>query len=280
MAHGNGTRPPGAPADAAGGKLQSVHDQLKDLIESLRQERERRVREGPATPAQSTASPPPARPPPAPAPEVLDLEKRRLATDLAEARAEIERRRAEETQLRRRLAELDQEHRRLSDDYVAVVEQNSELASLFVAVERLHGSADRREVLTAVQEIVVNMVGSEELAVYQLDPSGGLGLAHGFGLADARPDRFPLGAGTLGRVAASGIPFLAGRGASSEDPDLAAAIPLRREGRVAGVLAIWRLLGHKPFLTDLDRRLFAVLEAHAGRSLAPATPDGRAPAAG
>jgi hypothetical protein len=274
MARGNGTRPPGAP-EAVAGKLQSVHDQLKDLIESLREERERRVREGPATPAPSAVSPLPASPPPTPAP--LDLEKRRLATDLAEARAEIERRRAEEAQLRRRLAELDEEHRRLSDDYVAVEEQNSELASLFVAVERLHGSADRREVLTAVQEIVVNMVGSEELAVYH---SGGLGLAHGFGLADARPDRFPLGAGTLGRVAASGIPFVAGRGASSEDPDLTAAIPLRSEGRVAGVLAIWRLLGHKPFLTDLDRRLFAVLEAHAGRSLAPARPDGRAPAAG
>ena len=80
MAHGNGTRPPGAP-EAVAGKLQSVHDQLKDLIESLREERERRVREGPAPPAQSTASPPPASPPPTPVPEVLDLEKRRPATD-------------------------------------------------------------------------------------------------------------------------------------------------------------------------------------------------------
>jgi len=268
MANGNGTRPPGAPPDAVGGKLQSVHDQLKDLIESLRGERERRVREGPAAPAPSAVSPMPAGPP-TPAPEVLDLEKRRLAAELAEARAEIERGRAEESQLRRQLAELDQAHRRLSDDYVAVEAQNSELASLFVALERLHGSADRRELLTAVQEIVVNMVGSEELGVYQLEPSGGLQLAHGFGLADARPDRLPPGGGTLPRVAASGLAFVAGRGASCEDPDLTAAIPLRAEGRVAGVLAIWRLLGHKPYLTDLDKRLFAVLESHAGRSLAP-----------
>ena len=267
MAHGNGTRPPGA---APGQRLQSVHEQLKDLIESLREQRERRAREGSsAAPAPSAISSPPDGSSSAPAPEVLDLEKRRLSAELAEARAELARLSAEEAQLRRRVADLEKEHQRLNDDYVAVEEQNSELASLFVALERLYGSADRRDALTAVQEIVVNMVGSEELGVYRLEPSGGLELAHGFGLADARPDRFSAGHGTVSRVAARGAPFVAGRGETCEDPDLTAAIPLKSAGRVAGVLAIWRLLGHKPFLTDLDHRIFSVLESHAGRWLSP-----------
>ncbi len=261
MARGNGTPPDGP----AGGKLQSVHDQLKDLIESLREQRERRVREGPPTPAPASSLP--EAPPPAPA-EIRDLEKRRLATELAEARAEIARLSAEEAKLRQRVAGLEAEHRRLGDEYVAVEEQNSELASLFVALERLHGSADRRDAFAAVQEIVVNMVGSEELGLYRLDPSGALELAHGFGLAEARPDRFPPGDHTVGRVARSGATFVAGRDEPCEDPDLTAAIPLRSSGRVAGVLAIWRLLGHKPYLTDLDKRLFSVLESHAGRWLA------------
>ncbi|HEU4385039.1 MAG TPA: diguanylate phosphodiesterase [Anaeromyxobacteraceae bacterium] len=265
MAHGNGTRRPGA---APGQRLQSVHEQLKDLIESLREQRERRARE--ASPSPSVSSEPsPGESPSDAAPEVLDLEKRRLSSELAEAHSEVARLSAEEALLRRRVAEMEEEHRRLSDDYVAVEEQNSELASLFVALERLYASADRREALAAVQEIVVNMVGSEELGVYRLEASGGLELAHGFGLARARPDRFQAGDGTLSRVASRGALFVAGRGEDCEDPDLTAAIPLKSGGRVAGVLAIWRLLGHKPYLTDLDHRLFSVLESHAGRWLSP-----------
>ncbi len=84
----------------------------------------------------------------------------------------------------------------------------------------------------------------------------------------------------LGRAASSGLAFLAGRGQACEDPDLSAAIPLKSAGRVAGVLAVWRLLGHKLLLTDLDRRLFAVLEGHAARPLSLAAPHGCAPAAG
>lgn len=276
MARGEATRPPGAPAEPGGRSLRSVHDQLKNLIDSLRRERERRVRDAAAlvaTPAPSEGVAPPAA-----HSEVPDLEKRRLSAELAEARAQIERHRAEAERLELRLAELEREHRQLSDEYVAVEEQNSELASLFVALERLYASADRRDALAAVQEIVVNMVGSEELAVYQLEPSGALQLAHGFGLADSRPGSYGPGSSTVARVAASGIPFLAGLGRASEDPDLTAAIPLKSSGRATGVLAIWRLLGHKPHLTDFDRRLFAVLEGHAAGPLLLDARDRRAPA--
>ncbi len=277
MAQGDGTRRPGAPAEVGERKLRSVHDQLRNLIDSLREERERRVREGTAGDGSTATA---ATPPPEPEPDVADLDKRRLAVDLAEARAEGERHRAEAERLRARVAELEQEHRQLSDEYVAVEEQNSELASLFVALERLYASADRHDALAAVQEIVVNMVGSEELGVYEVDASGALQLAHGFGLADSRPDRYAPGSGTVARVAASGISFVAGPDGAPEDPDLTAAIPLKSAGRPAGVLAIWRLLGHKPYLTDLDRRLFAVLEGHAARSLSLVARGGRAPAAG
>ena len=37
--------------------------------------------------------------------------------------------------------------------------------------------------------------------------------------------------------------------------------------RVTGALAVWRLLGHKPFLTDSDLELIEVLSTHAGTAL-------------
>ncbi len=260
MSDDGGRRNGASGADAArrhGRDLEAVNAKLRELIESLRAERERRLR---AEPGAEPASPPPgggtAAPPARPEAELA------LAHGaLAEGRVEGER-------LRARLAEIEGEHRRLCDDFVAVEEQNSELAALYAALVRLHGTLDRSEVLDAIQEIVVNIVGSEELAVYELAPDGKeLVLARSCGVDGSRRGRIRVGGGTVGRVAATGRAFLAGRGESPDDPDLTACIPLALGGRVTGAVAIYRLLGQKPLLSDADGRIFELLGTHAASAL-------------
>ena len=52
----------------------------------------------------------------------------------------------------------------------AEVEQlNSNLANLYVASYRLHGSLARADVLSTLQEIVINIIGSEKFAVFEWD---------------------------------------------------------------------------------------------------------------
>lgn len=261
MTDPRGTRPPEPPnAEKHGRDLQKVNEKLRELISSLKTEKERRA-EGRA----AAAEPPPAAPPPEPS---VDLEKKRLATELALAREAVEHATAERTRLRERLAEIEAENQRMCDEYVAVEARSSEMAQLYVALERIHGGLTREDVLTAVQEIVINVIGTEELAVLELKGDR-LQLVQSFGVDPSPLRTVRLGEGALGRAAASGDLYVAGRSGSPDagDGDLTAAIPLKVGDRVHGVVAIFRLLGHKPCLGEGDQVVFDLLANHVGLAL-------------
>jgi hypothetical protein len=202
-----------------------------------------------------------------PVDEPLDLEKRRLAAELALAREAVAHANEERERLRLRLAEIEAEHRRMCDEYVAAQEKTTDLAQLYVALERIHGGLTRAETLAALQEIVINVVGSEELAIFERRGDR-LALVQSFGI-DPEPWReLPLDRGAIGR-AARGATRVAGHDAPAapRDADLTACLPLRVGDRVDGVLAIFRLLGHKPLLGETDRAVFDLLASHAGLAL-------------
>lgn len=248
---------PTPPPSGAGQDLQKMSERLREVISSLRSEQQRLAGE-----------PRPSVPPPSATADSGDLERRRLASELALAREAIAHASAERDRLRVRVDELEAEHGRLSDEYVAAQERATELAQLFVALERLHGGRSRADVVTAVQEIVINVVGSEELALFERR-GGGLELLKAFGVDPGPIHTIGLGEGVIGRTAATGAAWIAGRDPSPEspDPDLTACIPLRAGDDLVGALAIWRLLGHKPVLDEQDHAVFELLSAHAGLAL-------------
>jgi len=250
--------------------LREVNERLKELVASLRTEKDRHAE------ARPSITPPPAATPVA---ETVDLEKKRLSTELALAREAVSHAQAERDRMRARIVALEAENQRISDDYVAVQERSTDLAQLYVALERLHGGPSRADTLAAIQEIVINLVGSEELAVFERR-SGALALVHAFGVSPRTLDALRLGEGAIGRAAATGQPWLAGRDGPSGagEEDLTAAIPLRAGDAVAGVLAIFRLLGHKPMLDESDHAVFDLLSTHAGLALVLREPRGPAAA--
>jgi hypothetical protein len=250
-----------ASGERHGRDLQKVNEQLRELVASLRIERERLASDGRAAGLAAAA------PPPADAGEPIDLERKRLAAELALAREAVAHAQEERERLRLRLAEIEAENRRMCDEYVAVQEKSTDLAQRYVALERIHGGLTRAETLSAVQEIVINVVGSEELAIFERRGDR-LALVQSFGI-DPEPWReLPLDRGAIGG-AARGATWVAGRDAprGPGDEHLSACIPLRVGDRVAGVVAIFRLLGHKPVLGEGDRAVFDLLSSHAGVAL-------------
>ncbi len=237
--------------------LREVNEKLKELVASLRSEKDRLSEPRPSV------TPPPVAPAPV---ETVDLEARRLAAEVARAREAVAHAHAERDRLRARVAELEAENQRISDDYVAVQERSTELAQLYVALERLHGGASRADTFAAIQEIVVNLVGSEELAVFERR-GGALSLVHAFGVAPRTLDALDLGEGAIGKAARGERWVAVGREAAPGEEDLTAAIPLRAGDDVAGVLAIFRLLGHKPVLGESDHAVFDLLSTHAALAL-------------
>lgn len=236
--------------------LTQVNERLRELIASLKLARERHESVPPAPQAGA-----PAMTPPPSASEPPEERMERLEGSLARVTTERD-------QLRERLTQLDREIGRISDEYVLVQEQSSELAQLYVALERLHGGLSRAEVLQALQEVVINVVGSEEFAVHERVDDR-LRLLHHFGVDPVPLRELKLGDGVIGRCAARGKTFVAGRDGpvDAADADVSAAIPLFVGDRVWGALTIFRLLGHKPVLGDSDQVVFELIRSHAGIAL-------------
>ena len=201
-----------------------------------------------------------------------ERDKARLQEQLIVLHEESDRRAREQARLREEMLAIQDRSREFSQQFVEIERQNSNLANLYVASYRLHGTLDRKEVLASIEEILANLVGSEQTAIFELGAGGEtLQLLSANGVDRARYATIAVGSGPLGRAAATGEPFLAGPGGSREraleEPDLTACIPLTLGGKVIGAIAVFRLLPQKPGLEDLDRELFELLATHAATAL-------------
>jgi hypothetical protein len=172
--------------------------------------------------------------------------------------------------LKKRTAALETAHARCEARIRDLHDQNTSLVQLTVASQLLANSIEREDVLCAIEEVVVNMIGSEEFAIFDLDRDGeSLNLARLRGI-DAGSPRLRLATGALRYAAQSGKTLVAkARRATAESPDggLTAAVPLKIDTQVTGVVAIFRLLEQKPGLDPTDHELFEVLSRQAAMAL-------------
>jgi len=193
--------------------------------------------------------------------ERLRVSNAALASENESLREQLEALRGERLAMQTRMQSVEEESRRYAADYVRVEQQTNNLTSLYVASYRLHSTLDRTEVLEAIKEIVVNLIGSEEFGVFQLDEQQTLRLVASFGIDEAAWSAAPADS-LPAKVAASGEVHI-----SDGSGEFLAVVPLRLDDRVVGVVAIFRLLPHKAELEELDRELLDLLGAQAGAAL-------------
>jgi hypothetical protein len=203
---------------------------------------------------------------------LLEAERERLQGELADAHTALLGLQEEQQRLTLQLATLGAENQRLAIDYVKMARQSSDLASLYVASLQLHASRKRHEVFTAIQEIVVGLIGCEEFAVFEVENTGRrLARVWQCGIDEGRLHSVPIGAGVIGRAAATGKSFVAGGAGdpslSPEEAGLSACVPLRLGRRVTGAIALFRLLPHKAGLEESDWGLLDLLECHGAAAL-------------
>ena len=202
----------------------------------------------------------------------LRAEKLRFEEGVVQLREELTAAGRRYAALEQRLKEAEEESHRFSQDYIHVEQQNQNLANLYVASYRLNGTVDRGELMLALQEIVANLVGSEEMGVFELSENGKtLSLAGSLGLDPERYREIPADRGLIGQALRSGQTYVSGlepgEGRVEGEENLTACIPLIVEERPLGVIAIFRLLSHKPQIEEIDRELFELLAAQASVAL-------------
>jgi hypothetical protein len=185
---------------------------------------------------------------------------------------ELDRERKDRLRIEERIATIDAERRTYLLRYEEVEAQNTNVSNLYVATLRVHGSIGRADVLAAIHEIIINLVGCEELAVLETNANGSaLVLSSSFGI-DAGPlEKIAIGDGIIGECALSRQTYILSESPESprlpRETNLTACVPLIVEGVVTGAIAIFRLLDHKPKLEPIDHELFALLGTHAAMAL-------------
>jgi len=153
---------------------------------------------------------------------------------------------------------------RLEARCVDLETQNFELASLFTASSQLHGTC-REAVLTAMEEIIVNLIGSEQFAICELgDPA--LNVIASVGV-DAQQVRWTPRVQEVVRRSQAYIGSLGDSGSESERNEPLACLPLRAQDEVIGVIVLFGLLSHKSEFEPLDHQLFDLLGTLAGPAL-------------
>ncbi len=175
--------------------------------------------------------------------------------------------------LAQRLALLEAENLQLTERALGAEQRLARAAQLYASVSQLHEAADTDEVVIVIKEVVANLVGCEEMGVYDVWPLGPVcTYVDGIGL-DA--DRF----GTLPPTSALIRSAIASRRLIvPENPvaerilgrPVSAIVPLLDGQTVCGLIVLFQLLRQKPSLESADRDLLEALGSHAGRALTDA----------
>lgn len=199
----------------------------------------------------------------------LRTEKERLTEELQQVEAELRRHRQQEERLQQTLEGIEESSRELSAQYLEVERQNATLTNLFVTAYRLHSTSSSAQILEAIQEVVINLVGSEELLILELDDSGSsLVPIASFGVEADRFARIDLVNSVLGRTIAAGqVAVPSQQPVEGLDPNITAVVPLLIEERVTGAIVIFQLLQQKPALEPVDLEMFDLLASNAAIAL-------------
>jgi hypothetical protein len=200
----------------------------------------------------------------------LHEEKTRLERAVNALEERVKHHAAAESTLLVQIAEMNATGQAFTQRYLEVEQLNSNLANLYVASYRMHGSLEREEVLATLQEILINLIGTEEFAVFEREGDDtNMRCATSFGVDAARVQSLRLGEGRLGMAIARGTPCVA-----ATEPELTSAahpitacVPLCVGERVVGAIVVYRLLAHKAALEDTDLELFSLLATHGATAL-------------
>ena len=202
-------------------------------------------------------------------PAAVDGESQRLRNRVAELEKKLERL---QTELSDAVVQGSVGDRLLAQRFVATELQHGDLASLYVASTRLQATLKKQEVLAAIREIVINLIGVEEMAVFENHPrTSTLSLIDYYGSERANHSKILVGHGLIGRVALTGGCYFHDLKGTEREPGNAnmptACVPLKVDGVAWGVIVILRLLPQKDRLVALDYQLLDLLSNQAGIAL-------------
>lgn len=174
-------------------------------------------------------------------------------------------RHAGDAALRHEVDRLAADNDRLTVRFLAEEQRSSELMKCVLALRRLHEAPDRPQLIDAFEDVIVNVLGSEQMAVLTRDGADApFVVARALGDAARRLQPLTLSAGSTDELMA----MLGAAASETADHELLACVPLLCGSRVAGAVVVFALLEHKYGFEPADLELLELLSVHGGSALA------------
>lgn len=200
--------------------------------------------------------------------ELLDLREKVQGTRLEALLQENAALKEKLQLLEKRFSEIEEENQDFANKYLDITQQNESLANLYVASYQLHSTLDPQEVMEIVKEILINLVGAEEFAVFLIDkktqeltPVAGEGIFSKLASRELHWEER-----VLEQVVRTGEAFYHDGGTSQDRAPLA-CIPLKIKREVVGAIAIFKLFVQKQGFTLMDSEILNLLAGHAATAI-------------
>lgn len=173
-------------------------------------------------------------------------------------------------ELRWMLDHARRDNTRLIDKAYRAISVSTRASVLYAALDRLHATLDCVAVVRAIEDIMMNIVGAEQLAIFEIASDESIRLVSSIGIENV-PVTIASGEGIVGKSIANGTTFTRqdqrrGDGVSWEQA-LTACVALRLGKRPFGGIALFALAEQKAEFNATDFELFRVLETHAAVAL-------------
>ena len=145
------------------------------------------------------------------------------------------------------------------------------VTAMFVTLDRLHSTLSRDAVVEVIFDVLTNFVGADQVALFDLHPSGAyLELVSSVGVDETPLRQVGFGEGLVGRIAASGRMFVNREPLNSRamwEAEVDACVPLKIGRRLAGAIVIFGMQTEKFDFTQTDIQLMELLSRHAAIAL-------------
>lgn len=172
--------------------------------------------------------------------------------------------------LEARFEAIEQENQDFAYRYVEIQGQNDNLLNLYVSSYQLHSTLNPDEVVSVIQEIILNLIGADRYFVCMIDPKTQRPVITAGEGATGPLERKPLSDPDeiLAGVLEEGNEYFRGEG---EDGPHLACTPLKVHDRVVGAISIQKLMDQKKGgFSPIDHELLSLLADHAATALVSA----------
>jgi len=177
----------------------------------------------------------------------------------------------EKSSLANRMSSVVQESQDFMGRFSEVERELDAMANLYVASYQLHTAFRPRDVLSVLEQLLMQFVGTASFAVYACrregDRVGVLEPIHAFHCNHVKGTRIEWGEGLIGEAASTQVNYLADPSKPREENEPLACIPMSLGTATVGVIAIYGLLEQKDRFVEIDFELFRLLSVHAASAI-------------